>query len=150
MLAALCYGGSLYLLGEEENRFNDWWVKDATVVRSELVPQPGITAAVWLKPVYRGRVFLHYDYAGMATETVADFVHHSIYQADTDRLRRRIEPGAKLRVRLMPFSYKTVHVPGTHRTATLQLVNLMGLLLAVPAGICYMLGKLAAFRRPEA
>lgn len=149
MLAASLYGGSWYLLQDDESQYQDWWVKDAVVVRSELTPQPGLPGAIGLKPIYRGRVVLNYAYAGQPITAVADFVHHSLYQSETDRLKYRIAAGATLRVRLQPYSLRSVHVPGTHSTSSAQMMNLAGLLLVLPAGLCYLLGRFLPAQEPQ-
>lgn len=141
MLAASLYGASLYYLGDEESQFNDWWVKDAVIARSELTPQPGILAPLGLKPIYRGRVVLNYVYGGLPVTAVSDFTHHSLYQAETDRLKSRIAAGSTIRIRLQPYSQRKVHIPGTHAGASAQMMNLAGLLLVLPAGFCYLLAK---------
>lgn len=149
MVAASLYGGSWYMLQDDETQYQDWWVKDAVVVRSELTPQSGLPGAIGLKPIYRGRVVLNYVYGGQPITAVADFVHHSLYQAETDRLKARIAAGTTLRIRLLPYSQRSVHIPGTHATSSAQMMNLAGLLLVLPAGLCYLLGKLMPAQEPE-
>jgi hypothetical protein len=148
MLATTLFGGSLYFLADEESQYAGWWVKDAVVSRSELKPQSGPTAWLGLKPVYRGRVYLNYEYGGQPTVAVVDFVHYSLYQVDLERLQSRTAVGSTLRVRLEPYSKRKVHIPGTHASATWQLVNLVGLLLVIPAGGSYLLAKSPLAREP--
>ena len=143
LAAAMLIGGSLWWQEKwERETFANWPPAKAEVISAAMEPQAGWTGTLGLKPVYQGSVELRLAGAPAGTSAHAEFVFHSLWQRDVERLQRRLHPGAVVTVRRSPQDVTRVHIPQTFESATPLLAYAAGFVVAIAAAVVELLRRL--------
>jgi hypothetical protein len=70
-------------------------------------------------PAYYGTATLRFDAGEKAIATEVQFVYHTLFRLDVDRVLRRFVPGGNVHIRFNPREPQQVHVKSTFPTAIL-------------------------------
>jgi hypothetical protein len=141
-LCAFLVGGALYWEEDYEKQFARWKSTQAETVASTFTTAPAWMGLLGLTPAYHGTATLRFNTGEREIITKVHFVYHSLFPSDADRVLRRFMPGGKVNIRFNPQEADQVHVNSTFPTATSRFIYAAGFLLALLAGILWVVGEL--------